>query len=116
MKKIGDIWEVKGIEYLQKHDYQIKTTNFKYGRFWEVDIIAEKSGRYYFVEVKYRNNTAYWLPEESITPYKLRKCRKTVEYYCLVNNIDMENIQFDVITLLKESESFKVTHYKNVEI
>lgn len=116
MKKLGDIWEVYAIQYLQKHNYSIKTTNFKFWRFWEIDVIAEKEGRYYFIEVKYRSHTAYGLPEESITPYKLRKCRKTVEYYCMRNNIDFENIQFDVITFLRKQDSYKVTHYKNIEI
>jgi len=41
-KKMGDIGEVIAIEYLQKHNYQLRDTNFKFGRFGEVDIIAEK--------------------------------------------------------------------------
>ena len=116
MKKTWDIGEVIAIEYLQKYNYQICDTNFKFWRFGEVDIIAKKDDRYYFVEVKYRSHLGYGTPEESVTPYKLRKCRKTVEYYCVTNDIDMEHIQFDVITILKQKTSHKVTHYRNVEI
>jgi hypothetical protein len=32
------------------------------------------------------------------------------------NNIDFEKIRFDVITILKKEKSYKITHYKNVEI
>jgi len=116
LKKIWDKWEVIAIKYLQKHKYHIKDTNFKFGRFWEIDIIAEKDKKYYFFEVKYRNNTLYGTPEESITKHKLYKCLKTVEYYCKKNYVSLENIQFDVIAILKWEKSHRVTHYKNVEI
>lgn len=116
MKKTWDVGEVIAIEYLQKHGYHICDTNFKFGRFWEIDVIACKDSKYYFIEVKYRSHRWYGTPEESITKYKLSKCRKTVEYYCYSHNIDMENIQFDAITILKQKTSHKVTHYKNIEI
>lgn len=116
MKKIWDAGEIIAIQYLQKHDYTIKDTNFKFWRFWEVDLIAEKQERYYFFEVKYRSNTNFWVPEESVTPYKLHKCLKTVEFYCKKHNISFENIQFDVLAILKKSTSHQITHYKNIEI
>ena len=97
---------------MQKHDYHIRDTNFKFGRFGEIDIIAEKEERVYFIEVKYR----YGYPEEAIIPRKLYKCLKTMQYYCKKNSIDMENIQFDIIAILKQSQSHRVTHYKNIEI
>jgi len=39
-----------------------------------------------------------------------------MEYYCKKNNIPMEHIQFDVLTILKKESFHRVTHYKNVEI
>jgi putative endonuclease len=79
-------------------------------------VIAKKDDRTVFIEIKYRLSTAFGLPEESITKNKLYKCKKTVEYYCKKNRIDFEKIRFDVITILKESNSHKVTHYKNIEL
>lgn len=116
MKKTGDIWEIIAIEYLQKKGYSIRDTNFKFGRFWEVDIIAQKWDITYFIEIKYRSHLWYWYPEESITPKKLYNCRKTVEYFCARNSISLENIEFHVITILKWVTSHRITHYKNVEI
>lgn len=115
-KKTWDQWEIIAIKYLQKNWYQILDTNFKFWRFWEIDIITKYNGLIVFIEVKYRNNISYWLPEESITANKLRKCRKTIDYYLVKNQYDFENIRFDVITILKEKTSYKVTHYKNIEI
>jgi len=115
-KNIGDKWEVIAIKYLQNKWYKILDTNYKFWRFWEVDIIATNKDLIVFFEVKYRNNINYWIPEEAIVKSKLRKCRKTVEYYVVKNNYDFENIRFDVITILKWSISYKLKHYKNIEI
>ena len=116
MKKTGDIWEILAIEYLQKHDYSIRDTNFKFGRFWEIDVIAEKEERVYFIEVKYRSHLWYGYPEEAIVPQKLRKCLKTMQYYCKKYRLDFENIQFDVIAIMKKETCHQVTHYRNIEI
>ena len=116
MKKIGDTGEILAIEYLQKHNYHIRDTNFKFGRFWEIDIIAERDKRIYFIEVKYRSHLWYWYPEEAIVPQKLRKCLKTMHYYCNKNSLSFENIQFDVIAIMKQQKSHRVTHYKNIEL
>lgn len=115
-KKTWDKWEIIAIKYLQKNGYIIKDTNFKFGRFWEIDIIAEYEEITCFIEVKYRNNTKYGIPEESITKSKLHKFKKTIEYYVVKNNLDFEKIRFDVIAILKWTESYKIKHYRNIEI
>lgn len=115
-KKTWDIGELIAINFLKKYNYQILDTNFKFGRFWEVDLIAKKDNLTIFVEVKYRNNTYFWEPEEAITKHKLRKCLRTVEYYCVRKHISLEKIRFDVITILKWEKSYKISHYRNVEL
>ena len=115
-KKRGDTWELIAIKYLQKNNYKILDTNFKFWRFWEIDVIAEKEGITCFIEVKYRTSIKFWLPEESITSYKLAKCLKTMEVYCKRNRVDFEKIRFDAITVMKFSDKFRVKHYKNIEI
>jgi putative endonuclease len=115
-KKIWDIGEIVAIKYLQSKWYIIETTNFKFGRFWEVDIIAKKDWLVVFFEVKYRVWDKFWTPEEAITKPKLRKFRRTIDYYCSKNNIDFWSIRFDVIAIIKKATSNQVTHYRNVEI
>jgi len=115
-KQTWDYWEIIAIKYLQKNWYKIKDTNFKFGRFWEIDVIAEFKWITCFIEVKYRNNTNFWFPEESITVNKLFKFKKTIEYYVVRNKLNFEKIRFDVITILKWKSSYKVKHYKNLEI
>ena len=115
-KKIWDMWEVVAIKYLQSKWYEIKTTNFKFWRFWEIDIIALKDWITVFFEVKYRVWEKFWTPEEAITKPKLRKFRRTIDYYCKSNFLGFENIRFDVIAIIKKQSSHQVTHYRNVEI
>lgn len=116
MKKTGDFGEIIAIKYLQKHGFNIQDTNFKFWRFGEIDLIAEKDKRYYFFEVKYRSHLWYWHPEESIVQQKIHKCLKTMEYYCKKNNINMNNIQFDILAILKKNTWHQITHYRNIEI
>ncbi len=115
-KKIWDTGEIVAIKYLQKYWYKILDTNFKFGRFWEIDIISSIDNLTVFAEVKYRQSLKFWIPEESITKFKLSKCLKTVEYFCKKNRVDFEQIRFDVITIIKWEKSYKLKHYKNIEI
>ncbi|PID87660.1 hypothetical protein CSB07_00210 [Candidatus Gracilibacteria bacterium] len=115
-KKIGDVGELTAIKYLQSKGYKILDTNFKFGRFGEIDIICEKNSITVFLEVKYRLNEKYGIGEESITKYKLSKLKKTIDFYCVKNSIDFEKIRFDAITILKKEKFFRIKHYKNVEI
>ena len=115
-KQKGDNWELIAIKYLKSKWFEICDTNFKFWRFWEIDIIAEKEGFFYFFEVKYRENTKFWTPEDSITKQKLKKFKKTIEFYVLQNKLDFEKIFFEVITILKQKNGYKLTHYKNLEI
>lgn len=116
MKQTWDSWEIIAIRYLQKHHFRVRDTNFRFGRFGEIDIIAEKDSRVHFIEVKYRRSLKYGSPEEAVIPTKLYKCQKTLEYYCKKNFISPENIQFDVIAILKWKTSYKITHYKNISL
>lgn len=65
---------------LQKNGYKIIDRNFSF-RGGELDIIAEKEGVIYFVEVKSRKSNTYGHPLESITPAKARKIKLTAQLY-----------------------------------
>ncbi len=116
MKQTWDKWELLAIEYLKRNGYEIKDVNFKFSIFWEVDIIAKKDDLHIFLEVKFRTNTAYGTPEESIIKSKLKKLKKTIEYYCLTNKVDFEKIRFDVIAIQQKTSSYELKHYRNIEI
>ena len=114
-KQIGDRAELMAIEYLQRHDYKILDTNFKFGRFGEIDVIAQKDEYTTFFEVKYRSSEKYGVAEESITKSKLFKIRKSAEVYCKKNSIDLESMKIEAIVIEKLSDKHRIKHYKNIE-
>ena len=116
MKKLWDKAELLAIDYLKRNDYNIIDTNFKFSRFWEIDIIAKKDDLVVFIEVKYRSSQQYWTWEESIWRLKKQKILKTIDYFCVKNKIDFEKIRFDVIIILKMLKNYRLIHYKNQEL
>ncbi len=113
-KKIWDKAEIIAINYMQKRGFDLITTNYKFWKVWEIDLIFR--GDYWkiiFVEVKYRSSDKFWIWEDSIDYHKKFKLLKTIQNYCYTKRINEENIQFDVISIVKGEISYKLTHYKN---
>lgn len=81
----GQKGERKAREYLVAQGFMIIQTNF-HSRFGEIDIIAKKDGVLHFVEVKYSQK---YNPIYNITPQKLKKILKTIEYYMLRYSCDI---------------------------
>ena len=114
-KQSWDKWELIAIEYLQRKNFIVVETNYKFGRFWEIDIIAKKDWYTYFFEVKYRASEAYGSGEESITKNKLFKIRKSAESYCMQNKIDYDTMKIEAIIVEKHSDKHRIKHYRNIE-
>ena len=58
-----------------------------HSRFGEIDIIATKDEILHFFEVKYSKN---YDPIERITPAKLKKIIKTIDFYMYNNDMDLD--------------------------
>ncbi|MDO7252671.1 YraN family protein [Helicobacter cappadocius] len=69
-------------EYLEKNGYEVVERNFS-SRYGEIDIIALKNKILHFIEVKSGQN---FEPIYAITPKKISKIIKTIEYYLLQYN------------------------------
>ncbi|MDD2781860.1 YraN family protein [Sulfuricurvum sp.] len=77
-KAKGNLAEDKGCEYLRQHGYRIVDRNV-YNRFGEIDIIAIRDNVLHFVEVK--SATTYEQAVNNITPSKLQKLGRTIQFY-----------------------------------
>jgi len=84
--EIGKIAEKKAVEYLKSLGYSIKEMNF-HSRFGEIDIVCRKDDILHFIEVKYSKK---YDPITRITPSKLAKIIKTIDYYMYKKDIDMD--------------------------
>lgn len=66
--------------FLEEKGYQIIDRNFLI-RGGEIDLVAIQGEVLVFVEVKTRFGSAFGLPEEAITPWKLRALIRTAQFY-----------------------------------
>ncbi|MCX6751242.1 MAG: YraN family protein [Candidatus Nomurabacteria bacterium] len=104
-QKIGEIGENIAVRFLMKHGFSILDRNYtkKWG---EIDIIAEKTNKIYFIEVKsvsretlntfipksYNDSDDRYehRPEDNMHPWKLKRLSRTIQTYLLNKNIDEE--------------------------
>ena len=81
----GHSAEVRASEFLAKKGFKIHELNWK-TKYCEIDIVAQKDGSVYFVEVKYRRNDKQGYGLDYITPKKLQQMRFAAEMW--VSNHD----------------------------
>lgn len=94
----GSLAEKFAASFLKKKGYKIIGHNFRI-RSGEIDIIAKDKDILCFIEVKYRKNRDYGLPEEFVDFRKQQKIIKAAMYYLLDNSIDDMNIRFDIVAV-----------------
>jgi len=71
----GALGEELAARYLRQQGYRVLARNFRH-RYGEIDIIAEKGGVTYFVEVKAKRSSAYAPPRSSVDQRKRRQIAK----------------------------------------
>lgn len=99
-RKIGREKEMIATDFLIKEGYQVIERNF-FSTKGEIDIIAKENEYLVFIEVKYRKNTTYGYPEESVNISKMKKIVSTAKYYMYKHNISYDTpCRFDVIIML----------------
>ncbi|MFA6301462.1 MAG: YraN family protein [Candidatus Paceibacterota bacterium] len=114
-QKIGEIGENIATRFLVKHNFSILDRNYtkKWG---EIDIIAEKKGKLYFVEVKsvsretlntfipksYNDSDERYQhrPEDNMHPWKLKRLSRTIQTYLLSEKVpDEKEWQVDLLVV-----------------
>lgn len=102
-RTLGNIGEDMAIPYLEKKGYIIIERNATFLG-WELDIIAQYSWLWRFVEVKYRETTVFGMPEDAMTPKKIKTLLRAIEFYCLKKGIDILQVRLDFLWILKLSD------------
>jgi putative endonuclease len=82
----GDIAEQKASDYLKSLGFIIIETNYYARKMGEIDIIALKDDIYHFIEVKSGDS---FEAIYNITPTKIKKILKSVDYYLKVKKLDV---------------------------
>ena len=85
-KNTGDYFETKACDFLVTNGFEIIQRNYYAKKLGEIDIIAIKNNVYHFVEVK---SGSGFEAVYNITPQKLRKLYKSIEFYLKEKNLDV---------------------------
>ena len=108
----------KGVEgeqivqkYLSNSGYKILETNWRFQKA-EVDIIAKNNDFLVFVEVKTRANNLFGEPQTFVSEQKQALFKTAAEAYLEEKDFDNE-IRFDVIGIILDSQKAKIEHFKD---
>ncbi len=108
---LGKKGEELALQYLRKNNYQIRKTNWRFGKN-EIDIIASDGETLVIAEVKTRSSRFYGDPEVFVTKTKQRFLIKAAHAYIMQNNIDLET-RFDILAIVISPAGTKVHHIKD---
>jgi len=105
-RHFGDMGEKIALNFIKEKGYSVLDLNFQNTsgrRMGEIDIIAmdEERKEIVFIEVKTRELERYGqtLPEENITPKKLRRMEKIANFYIRRKGLENEAYRFDAISV-----------------
>lgn len=110
-KKLGVAGEDLACRYLERNGYEIVERNKSFPKLCELDIIAKRKDKLYFVEVKTRKTDAFGAPSEAVNARKLAHIRKGIFLYLQENG--KCDFQIDVIAITIKPE-LKIEHFRNV--
>jgi ribonuclease HII len=96
-KQIRDAAETAMANYLVSKGFNILERNWK-TKFCEIDIVAEKDGTIYFIEVKHRKTTRQGGGIGAVTPKKLHKMTFAAQLYAKAKRLEGVDMRLVVAT------------------
>ncbi len=122
-QKIGKLGEDIACIFLKKHSFLILERNYtkKWG---EIDIIAQKDKKLYFIEVKSvscetlpdinDDNPFIKHPEENMHPWKIKRLSRTIQTYLIHKQIGNIPWQFDLLLIFMDIKN-RVARIRTIE-
>lgn len=107
----GSAGESAAAAYLKKKKYKILGQNFSC-RFGEIDLIAQQEKYVVFVEVKTRKNENFAQAREFVTRAKQERIMKAAMMWLQQNDLELQP-RFDVVEVVGEGRTQKITHIEN---
>ncbi len=105
-KTFGKKGEEIAVNYLLENGFEILEKNFR-SKFGEIDIVAQKGGKLFFVEVKTRSNLKRGMPYEAVNKHKIHQIKKAATYFLLENDYKNYKYTISVISILMENQTVK---------
>ena len=127
--ELGVIGETVVAKFLERKGYRIIDRNYR-KKWGEIDIVAEKKGKIYFVEVKSvsrksyagqleQGSTDFYRPEDNMHPWKLKRLGRAIQTYLLGKFPKKEvDWQLDLACVFLDTENRvgKVRYLENIII
>jgi putative endonuclease len=114
----GSVFESIAANYLKRHSYEIIERNWT-SRWCEIDIIAKLNSKLIFIEIKSLSNRFYDIAK-IVSRKKLNSQKRAIKSYLNLNknfaDLNAALFQFDLITITKEENFYRLRHFKNIEI
>lgn len=107
---IGRTAEMKACEHLSKLGFEIIHRNWRVPAA-EIDVVARRQHKIYFVEVKYRRNSSSGSGLEYISSAKLQRMTRAAQLWCLQNDyvddwelaaVEVSGSDFEVTAFIEE--------------
>ena len=102
--------EDEAAAFLKLNGYKIVQRNFRWQKA-EIDIIALDGDTLVVVEVKARADNRLVEPQDAVNRKKMRLLVEAADHF--LQDYPAVSVRFDVITLLREGENFKINHIVN---
>lgn len=104
----GKLGEDVAYQYLIDNGYKVLAKNWRFQKA-EIDIIAQKKDILAIVEVKTRSTDFFGLPQDFVSPKKIKLLIKAAHEYVIQQDLDVE-VRFDIIAIVKNTTETKLDH------
>lgn len=110
-RQLGKNGEAEALKFLEKNGLKLIEQNY-HCRQGEIDLIMRDQETLVFIEVRFRKNSLYGSPLETVDHKKQAKIITTTQHY-LSRNPSSRQIRFDVIGLSPNRNGIDIQWAKN---
>ena len=104
-RAVGRTGENSAYDYLIGKGYNVLYRNFRYGKYGEIDLIAQKAGTVCFIEVKSRSSDKFGTPAEAVGRAKQMKILNVANHFLSIFDLKEQKVRFDILEIYyKEAE------------
>jgi putative endonuclease len=101
-KSRGPEAERQSRTFLETRGYSFLAANYA-TRYGELDLVMKQKDTVVIVEVKYRQNTSYGLPQEAVTSAKQKKIAFAAMQFIKEHRLEKAPVRFDVIAMTNDT-------------
>ena len=105
-QQMGNLAEQAALDFLIKKGFVLLARQYRC-KMGECDLIMKDKNVIVFVEVRYKQNTYFCSPEETIDYFKQRKLIRTAEFF--LARFPNSDCRMDVIAVTGQSPDLKIT-------